>query len=331
MGRQWSQDDILSMARAYHPACVLAAAADWDVFGALSRKEMTAPQLATDRGTDVRATTMLLDVLSAMELLDKREAKYSVPSDVTEFLTETGSLSVLAMVRHQANCLRRWAQLSQIVKTGKPAERVPSLRGEAADQAAFIGAMRNVSGPIADKLVAELGPPRFRHLLDIGGASGTWTIAFLRAMPDAVATIFDLPDVIPMAKQRIAAEGMTDRITLVGGDFYTDSLPAGADLAWLGAIVHQNSREQNRTLYANIHKALADKGTLMIRDVVMDNSRTKPPSGAMFAINMLVATQGGGTYTFDEFQEDLSAAGFTNVKQLIHDEWMNSVVSANKA
>lgn len=331
MGRQWSQNDILEMARAYHSSCVLTAAADLDIFSALNNKEATARELATDLGTDVRATIMLLDVLAALELLDKQGDKYSVPSDVTEILTEAGSQSVLLMVRHQANCLRRWVQLSQVVKTGKPAERVHSLRGEAADQVAFIGAMHNVSGPIADKLVAELGPPRFGHLLDIGGASGTWTIAFLRVMPKATATIFDLPDVIPLAKQRIATEGMTDHITLVGGDFYTDPLPAGADLAWLGAIVHQNSREQNRELYTKIYQVLADKGTLMIRDVVMDNSRIRPPGGAMFAINMLVGTQGGGTYTFDEFQEDLSAAGFTNVKLLIRDDYMNSVVSANKA
>lgn len=77
--------------------------------------------------------------------------------------------------------------------------------------------------------------------------------------------------------------------------------------------------------------SLADGGTLMIRDVVMDDSRTHPLDGAMFAINMLVATQGGGTYTFNEFQEDLNAAGFTDVQLLVHDEFMNSVISARKS
>jgi len=330
MSRQWSPDELLNMVRAYHPACVLTAAADLDVFSALNGKEATARELAAQLGSDLRATAMLLDALVAMELLEKRGGKYSVATVVAEILTETGSRSVLPMVRHQANCLRRWVQLSQVVKTGKPAERAASPRGDAADQAAFIGAMHNVSGPIAEKLIAQLSPPRFRHLLDIGGASGTWTIAFCRAMPEATATIFDLPDVIPMARQRRTAEGMAQRVALVGGDFYIDPLPAGADLAWLGAIAHQNSREQNRALFAKVNKALADKGTIMIRDVVMDDSRTRPVYGAMFAINMLVATQGGGTYTFNEFQEDLSAAGFTNVKLLIRDDYMNSVVCANK-
>ena len=74
---------------------------------------------------------------------------------------------------------------------------------------------------------------------------------------------------------------------------------------------------------------MADKGTLLIRDVVMDHSRTRPAGGAMFAINMLVATAGGGTYTFDEFHEDLSVTGFTDVKLLVRDEFMNSVVRAH--
>ena len=147
-------------------------------------------------------------------------------------------------------------------------------------------------------------------------------------MPDATATIFDLPDVIPLARKRITDAGMAKRVTLSAGDFYTDPLPAGADFVWLSAIAHQNSREQNRELYAKIHKALTGNSTLMIRDVVMDDSRTHPPGGAMFAINMLVATQGGGTYAFDEFHEDLRVTGFTDVKLLVRDEFMNSVVRA---
>ena len=124
---------------------------------------------------------------------------------------------------------------------------------------------------------------------------------------------------------------LTERVTLTGGDFYADALPAGANLAWVGAIAHQNSREQNRVLYAKVHEVLVDGGRLMIRDVVMDDSRTHPVAGAMFAINMLVATQGGGTYTFNEFRADLMTAGFIDIRLLIRDEFMNSVICAKRA
>jgi cyclopropane fatty-acyl-phospholipid synthase-like methyltransferase len=216
-------------------------------------------------------------------------------------------------------------------KSGKSAQRHPSIRGQAADEAAFIGAMDNVSGPIAEKIVKEIAHLRFRHLLDVGGASGTWTIAFLRAFAGTTAILFDLSEVIPMAQQRIAEAGLTDRVTLVGGDFYTDRLPTGADFAWLSAITHQNSRKQNRELFSKIYKALDSNGVLVIRDMVMDESRTNPEAGAMFAINMLVATEGGGTYTFDEFREDLLAAGFSKVTLIRRADDMTSLIYAAKS
>ena len=168
-------------------------------------------------------------------------------------------------------------------------------------------------------------------MLDIGGGPGTWSIAFLRAVPEARVTLFDLPEVVSIAEQNFAEAGLSDRVTLTAGDYYTDSLPEGADLAWLGAICHQNSRKQNRDLFARVHAALSDDGVIVIRDVIMDPSHTSPASGALFAVNMLVATEAGGTYTFDEYREDLNAAGFDEVTLVHRDEFMNSLIRAGKA
>ncbi len=281
--------------------------------------------------TDLRATTVLLDALVALELLNKQNDKYSISPEVAEMLSENGKKSIIGGIRHQANCMRRWIQLPQVVKTGKPAQRTPSIRGESEDQAAFIQAMDNFSGPIADDLIRKIKPLNFSHLLDVGGASGTWTIAFLKAVPESKATIFDLPEVIPMAQKRIAEAGLTDRVTFVGGDLYKDELPKGADFVWLSAIAHMNSREQNQQLFTKIHSAMEKGGTLVLRDIVMEGSRTKPQAGALFAINMLVATEGGSTYTFDEYQMHLLNAGFSNVDFIYDDHSMNSLVRAKKA
>ena len=166
-------------------------------------------------------------------------------------------------------------------------------------------------------------------MLDIGGGPGTWTIAFLRAAPEAGATLFDLPAAVSIAKKNFAEAGLADRVTLVEGNFYTDALPEGADLAWLGAICHQNSRQQNRDLFANVHDALVDNGTLVIRDVIMEPCHTSPVGGALFAVNMLVGIEAGGTYTFDEYREDLCAAGFARVELIHRDELMNSLIHAD--
>jgi len=330
MARQWTADEVLNIVRAFQPACVLAAAAELDIFTVLHGRSMTAQSLAAEICCDLRATTVLLDALTALGFLTKQANIYSVLPEAAEILTETGTHNVLPAVRHLGNCLRRWSQLTQVTQSGKPAESSPSIRGAAADQADFIGAMHNFSSLIANQIIDELKPLTFSHLLDVGGASGTWTIAFLHAVPQAKATLFDLPEVIPLAQQRIAEAGLSKRVTFVAGDYFEDELPGGADFAWLSGVAHQNSQKQNRALFAKIHTALQTNGVLVLRDVVMDESRTYPGAGAMFAVNMLVVTEAGGTYTFGEFREDLANAGFAEVILIHRDEFMNSLIRAIK-
>jgi hypothetical protein len=328
--QSWTAEDILALGRNYQDAAVLAAAADLDLFSALAHTPLTAAQLARKRQCDLRALTTLLDALAALRLLEKHGGKYALPAGLDAFLTPAGAQSVLAMAQHQANCFRRWAQLAWVVKTGRPARRTPSVRGEAGDEESFIGAMHNISAPNADRVIRAVRPLRFRRLLDIGGASGTWTIAFLRACPAARATLFDLPHVLPLARRRLAANRLGKRVKLVAGDFTRDALPAGADLAWVSAIVHQNSRAQNRALFAKVFAALTPGGRIAIRDILMEEGRTRPVAGALFAVNMLVATKGGGTFTFAELREDLEAEGFFEVALARADEAMNAIVVARK-
>ena len=330
MAEPWTAESLLEMVRGYHPACVVIAGAELDVFTILHEQPMDAPSLAGRIQGDPRATEILLDALAAMGLLAKRQGVYHVPPGVVDLLTETGTHARLGMLRHQGNCLRRWGQLARVVRSGKSVAGEVSVRGEQADQASFIRAMHEISDPVAAPLLASLGPLSFGHLLDLGGASGTYTIPFLRLHPAATATIFDLPAVLPMAESRLKDVGLADRVRLVPGDFYADALPAGADLAWVSAIVHQNSRAQNRVLFEKIYTALVPGGRILIRDFVMDDARTNPPAGAFFAVNMLVATAGGGTFTFRELQEDLGGAGFANARLLRRGEGMDSIVSAVK-
>ena len=330
MKKERTAKEVLDLAHSFQPVCVLTAATALDVFSPLAVKPMMAGELADELDTDPRATTVLLDALAALQFLSKQGEKYSVPEEVARLLSEQSADNILTMVRHLANCLRRWVELPKVVKTGKCADTGPSVRGADADREDFIGAMNLISEPIAAGVIDKIQPLEFHHILDVGGGPGTWSIAFLRAVPEAMATLFDQPTVIPMAKKRFAEAGLTDRVTLVGGDFYTDALPEGADLAWLGAICHQNSRQQNRDLFAKVHKALAKDGFIVIRDMAMDTSHTNPVAGALFAINMLVGTEGGGTYSFDEYNEDLSAAGFSEVTLVHRQESMSSLIRARK-
>lgn len=325
-----SRQQILDAMNGFRPACVIGAAAELDLWSTLAEKSHTAEELAGRLGLDIRALTMLLDAVVALDLLEKGDGRYSVPRELCDWLTADGRDTILPMLHHAANIVRSWTQLARIVKQGEPLARQPSIRGAEADRAAFIAAMHSISGPMADGLVARLGPPQFRRLLDVGGASGTWAMAFLRAVPTASATIFDLPDAIEQARRRLIGSPLSSRINLVAGDFYIDDLPQGADYAWVSAICHQHSREYNRRLFAKVHKALKPGGQIAIRDVVMEDDRTHPREGSLFAINMLVNTETGGTFTFGEYAEDLEAAGFENPQLVVKHEAMNSVVAAGR-
>jgi hypothetical protein len=321
-------EQILKMMRAYQVPCLLAVAADLDLFEKLAPESRTAAEVAAAAGCDLRAVTILLDALAAIEVIVKQDEQYSISPQLAPFLCEAFPQSVMAMLRHQANCLRNWSRLPWTVHSGKPEYPGPSIRGEDADKASFIKAMHVVSRGVTDELVQEIHPGQVRCVLDLGGASGSWTTAWLKAEPQSRAIIFDLPHVIPMARECFATSPFADRVELCAGDYNTDNLPTGADLAWVSAIIHQNSPDQNRALYRRIAAALEPHGWIYIRDIVMEPSRTAPLAGALFAVNMLSATEEGNCYCLTEIQEDLQSAGFTDVQLVRHDEGMHSIVRA---
>jgi hypothetical protein len=321
-------EQILDMMRAYQVPCLLAAAADLDLFEKLTPAPRTASEVAAAASCNLRAVTILLDALASVGVIIKQDEQYSIPPELAPFLCEVFPQSVIAMLRHQANCLRNWSRLPWTVHSGKPEYPGPSIRGEDADKASFIEAMHVVSRGVADELVQEIHPGNVCCVLDLGGASGSWTTAWLKAEPQSRAIIFDLPHVIPMARERFATSPFAERIELCAGDFNTDALPKGADLAWVSAIIHQNSPDQNRVLYRRIAAALEPHGWIYIRDIVMEPSRTAPVAGALFAVNMLSATEEGNSYCLTEIQEDLQSAGFMDVELVRRHEGMHSIVRA---
>lgn len=319
---------LLDMMRNFQEPCILAAAADLGVFESLAGTPGSSDELARRLSGDCRAMTILLDALVAIGVVEKNAQQYSVPTWLIEFVRDDSAQSVMPMLRHQATCLRRWAQLPWTVQSGAPADPGPSIRGPEADNASFIEAMHVVSRQVARPLIEEINPGDVRCVLDVGGATGSWTIAWLDVLPDARAILFDLGHVLPLAERRLADSPHADRVQLVPGDFYTDALPDGADLVWVSAIIHQNSRAQNRALFGRIAESIAPGGWVYIRDIVMDPSHTQPPAGALFAVNMLTATAAGNTYSLAEIQEDLESASFSAVELVRQHEAMHSVVRA---
>jgi SAM-dependent methyltransferase len=319
-----SPDELLALSRGFQESRILLTGAELDLFTLLSKEALTAEEIAARLGADVRALTVELDALAAMQLLVKVDDTYRTSPEASCLSAETPD-SIHPMLLHAANLWHRWSNLTRRIG-GTP---LPDRTPEEATRA-FIGAMHVVSAPQAERMVAAAGVGNARRLLDVGGGPGTYTAAFLRAAPKLRATLFDLPLVVEIARERLSAAGLLERITFVAGDFEKDPLPTGHDLAWLSAIIHQNGPEQNDALYARIFRALAPGGRLVVRDHVMEPGRTRPRAGALFAVNMLAVTENGGTYTFDEIKAGLERAGFSGVRLLHFGDRMDSLVEAFK-
>jgi ubiquinone/menaquinone biosynthesis C-methylase UbiE/predicted transcriptional regulator len=323
------QEKVMAESRAFMSSRVILTATEIDFFTLLEKKPSTAKDLAERLGLDLKATTRLLDCLVVYGFLKKFEGRY-LNTEKGAVLSADHPETVRPMVLHMGHLWATWSQLTERVRKGRDLQTKPGLKFDEKSMKAFIGAMHVGAKSLSSEIAEAYDSRPYHKLLDVGGASGTYSVAFLRKNPKMRAVIFDLKKVIPMAKERLQEEGLLDRIEFVAGDFYKDALPKGSDLALLSAIIHQNSLEENETLFLKVHRALEPGGVILIRDHIMNESRTKPPAGAVFALNMLVNTRGGDTYTFREVKEALEKAGFRDIRLLRTGEKMDCLVEGRK-
>jgi len=180
MPKDWTSETVLDVARSYHPAAVLLAAAELDVFSTLAKRAMTAEELAASLKGDRRAVNILADALAALGFLEKRDGTYSLAPGVLETLTEDGPACVLPMLRHQANCLRSWADLAAVVKTG----RLPDHhRAEpCSPSTCLLG--RRVAGHSASQNCVRISSDPGSLTRCSSRVSGRWTRSFGRRRSD---------------------------------------------------------------------------------------------------------------------------------------------------
>lgn len=321
---------VLDLARNFMESRILLSGAELNLFTILTPVPMSAQEVAARIGGDLRALTILLDAFAALGFLVKRGETYQCPPSVSPFLSADAPKSVLPMVIHMANLWWKWSGLTSVVRGNNPSDEASASSQGTNELGAFIGAMDVIAGRLAPQMVAAVNPGSSRALLDVGGASGTYTLAFLQAAPEMKATLFDRPEVIKIARQRLGEAGVLGRVTLVAGNFYRDEFPQGHDLAFVSAIIHQNSPEQNLNLFVKVFRSLVPGGRIVIRDHVMEPNRINPKEGAVFAVNMLLSTSGGRTYTYDEIKAGLAEAGFVSIRLLQKGEHMDGLVEAFK-
>jgi len=230
----------------------------------------------------------------------------------SRFLTPGGP-GFLAGLGHFAHLFETWSGLTAAVRTG----RAPGLHAagerDTAWITAFITAMHWRARQHAPLVVPALDLEGVRRVLDVGGGSGAYAAAFARARPGLEAVVFDLPEVLPLTRRFLSEEGMLDRVGLVAGDYERDVLGRDFDLVFLSQILHSQAPEANRRLLGRAAAALRPGGQVVVQEFIMEEDRTGPPFNTLFALNMLVNTEAGDTYTASEVRAWMEAAGLTAV------------------
>lgn len=306
---------IREFASSFQKSRILLSGFELDVFTNIEDTGTSAGQIASSLNLDEHACERLLSALASLGFLRKQNQLYYNTDDSYTFLSKK-SPEYLGGLMHSNHLWNTWSNLTNVVKTGKSAHPAEiNDRGE--DWLfPFINAMHDRAKKQAPAQVANIDLSNVKSVLDIGGGSGAFSMAFVSRKPEIEATVFDLPNVVPITGQFLEKEGFADKIKTCAGDYTSDNLPAGFDLVFLSAIIHSNSPEVNSDLIKKCYGSLNRNGRIVIQDWIMNNERTQPAGGAIFAINMLVGTEAGDCFTEEEVAKMLTDAGFTNISRL---------------
>ena len=153
-------------------------------------------------------------------------------------------------------------------------------------------------------------------MLDLAAGSGVWGIALAQSSGRVAVTAVDWGDVLPVTEKMVARFGLSERFSFVAGDLMEADFGHGHNVATLGHILHSEGEARSRTLLKKTFDALAPGGTIAIAEFLVNQDRTGPAVSLFFAANMLVNTDQGDTFSFEEIASWLKDAGFTNARLL---------------
>lgn len=310
--------DILRIHWAYEESRILHAAVDLAIFDAIPAKGATPADIAKARHLDERATSLLLNALTGLGLLRKRASHFFLTNDARRFLVSSSPQFFGHMVRHDSGNWDVWGRLHDALRSGKTARPADMYQSEPEGLRRFIYGMHSIAMARGDASVLpqRVDLSRATTLLDVGGGPGTYAVEFLKRFKRLHATVFDLPATLALTKEIVDKSGVADRVRLVAGDYNRDVLPGGFDAVLLFNIVHSEGEAAVQGLFRKCFAAMSPGGTFILKDHVMDATRTRPRDGAVFSVVMALFT-GGRCYGFDEMRAWLGQAGFTNVREVL--------------
>jgi predicted O-methyltransferase YrrM len=310
---QWNPGKLMKVSGAYWESFPLHVAVHLDVFTWIGEDSLAAEEIASKWQGNVRAAKMLLDAVAAMGLLEKKANKYSNTEPAKALLVRTSPAYMGHAVKHHHHLVSSWSKLSQAVKTGKPVRKKKRTRAELES---FLMAMYNNASNLAPRITQEIDLSQRRHLLDLGGGPGTYAIHFCQANPNLRATVFDLRTTEPFAQRTIRRFGLSSRIDFRAGDYLRDTIQGTYDVAWLSQILHSMGPERCQIALEKAVSVLEPAGLILVHDFLLNDSHDGPIFPSLFALNMLVNTEEGRSYSEAEVKDMLVKAGARNIRRL---------------
>lgn len=306
-------DPIDNLAQGFRGAQILFSAVRLGIFPALAGGPADAPGIARAVDIDARAARILLEALAGLELLEREGDRFALTPVAREQLLPESPHNRLAMLRHNAALYLRWGQLTEVARSGRPSD--PSVlpadlqRTEAAFAAAMADVGRRSAGMLADML--DLGT--CRTMLDAGGGPGCYAAEFARRYPALAVTLMDTPGTLDAARERLGNK-LAERLTFRSGNLLTDDPGGPYDFILLSNVAHIFGPEDNTALVQRLASALNPGGRLCIKEFILNEQRDGPRGALIFAVNMLVNTPNGRSYSQTEMRDWCSAAGLTDVE-----------------
>jgi 3-hydroxy-5-methyl-1-naphthoate 3-O-methyltransferase len=310
---------IMQLAWGYAAPLMLEAAVRHRVFDVLDKGPAALEQISTETGASRRGLRALLNALVGLELLERdKQGHYALTPESATYLVRGKPDYRGGMLLHtSAQLLPRWMQMAEIVRSGKPAVSVNREEDGAAFFQQFVEDLFPFNRATAQALADVLGVAGAKEpvrVLDLAAGSGVWGIVLSQKSPQVRVTAVDWPGVIDVTRRMAERQGVVDRFQFVTGDLHQADFGSGHDIAILGHILHSEGETRSRRLLQKTFAALAPGATIVIAEWLVNDERTGPPGGLIFAVNMLVNTDEGDTFSCDEIRRWLDEAGFKNAR-----------------